>query len=80
MARSFNALPETFTIYRGAKNWNTSRLCWIPDVYQAVRFATNHHDAGEASSLPPDMIGVIMKKTIYKSAVLLYTNEGSKDE
>lgn len=63
-------LPDTFTIYRGAKNWNTSGMSWTLDVNQAVYFATTTVKDGAPCSLPSELMGVVMEKTIHKSGPL----------
>ena len=78
--RRFESLPNRFTIYRGAKDWNLGGMSWTLDLNRAVYFATHHNYEGMASSLPPEMIGVVMELTIQKSQVLFYTNDRQEDE
>ncbi len=76
----FDALPDTFTVYRGAKDWNISGMSWTLEVQRAVYFATHYHDEGMACSLDPHAIGVVMERIVHKSAVLFYSNSRAEEE
>jgi len=78
--KRFKALKQELTIYRGAKKWNHNGMSWTLDLSRAIYFATHHHHDGMPCSLPPDMMGIVMQKTVRKSAVLFYTNERREDE
>ena len=41
----FDELPDTFSIYRGAKEWNVRGMAWTLDLQRAIHFATRHDDA-----------------------------------
>jgi hypothetical protein len=76
----FNSLPGKITIYRGAKEWNRRGMSWTLDLQRAVYFATYTNSEGMACSLPPDLRGFVMERTVRKSAILFYTNERNEDE
>jgi hypothetical protein len=76
----FDALPDKFSIYRGAKEWNVSGMAWTLDLQRAIYFATHHDDESMACSLPPYMIGVVLERVIHKKTVLFYSNDRGEEE
>jgi hypothetical protein len=77
--KHLESLPKRFTVYRGAKHWNLRGMSWTLDLQRAVLFAAHHFDGTECS-LPPDMIGVVMERTIQKSEVLFYNDTRRENE
>jgi len=76
----FDDLPDTFSIYRGAKEWNVRGMAWTLNLQRAICFATHHDEESMACSLPPYMSGVVLERTIHKKAVLFYTNDHDNEE
>jgi hypothetical protein len=75
-----DTLPDTFRIYRGAKQWNVSGMAWTLDLQRAIYFATHNDDAGMACSLPLCLTGVVIERTIHKKDVLFYSNDRDEEE
>jgi hypothetical protein len=78
--RRFDSLPDTFTIYRGAKDWNRSGMSWTLDIKTAAGFATRSNENGCCYRLKPEDFGFVMEKTVTKSDVLFYSNERKEEE
>jgi hypothetical protein len=74
----FDALPDLFPIFRGAKRWNLAGMSWTLDIDRAVYFATHHNQEGMACSLPPGEVGIVMERRFARTLFCFTPTRGLK--